>query len=121
MALTDKQTAFVREYPKDYNATQAAIRAGYSPNSARQAGAENLSKPVIRDALAELQAEARTEAVLTARELQEWWSSLIQGQDPDARVTDRLKASELLGKAHAMFTDKTENTGEMTIRVIREG
>lgn len=52
MALTDKQERFVQEYLIDLNATQAAIRAGYSPDSARQMGAENLSKPDIADAIA---------------------------------------------------------------------
>lgn len=45
--LTHKQRAFVDEYMKDFNATQAALRAGYSPKSARTIGPENLSKPVI--------------------------------------------------------------------------
>ncbi len=51
MALTDKQKRFVEEYIVDLNATQAAIRAGYSKKTARQAGAENLSKPVIQTVL----------------------------------------------------------------------
>ncbi len=46
--MTDKQKRFCDEYLIDLNATQAAIRAGYSPGSAQQIGAENLSKPVIR-------------------------------------------------------------------------
>lgn len=45
--LTPKQALFVAEYLKDLNATQAAIRAGYSEATARQIGAENLSKPDI--------------------------------------------------------------------------
>ncbi len=49
--LTDKQAAFVREYLVDKNATQAAIRAGYSPKTARSIGEENLSKPDIRAAI----------------------------------------------------------------------
>ena len=51
--LTPKQQRFVDEYLVDLNATQAAIRAGYSRNSARQMGAENLTKPVIAAAVAE--------------------------------------------------------------------
>jgi len=46
--LTAKQKRFIEEYLIDLNATQAAIRAGYSPDSARQIGTENLSKPAIR-------------------------------------------------------------------------
>lgn len=46
--LTAKQKRFIEEYLIDLNATQAAIRAGYSPNSAREIGYENLNKPHIR-------------------------------------------------------------------------
>ena len=49
--LTPKQQRFVDEYLRDLNATQAAIRAGYSEKTAREIGAENLSKPVIREAV----------------------------------------------------------------------
>ena len=50
--LTAKQQRFVEEYLIDLNATQAAVRAGYSRSSARQIGPENLSKPVIAAAIA---------------------------------------------------------------------
>lgn len=49
--LTGRQAAFVAEYLKDKNATQAAIRAGYSPATARQTASENLTKPVIAAAI----------------------------------------------------------------------
>lgn len=48
MALTKKQKRFCEEYLIDLNATQAAIRAGYSPESARQSGADNMKNPYIR-------------------------------------------------------------------------
>lgn len=48
MALTKKQKLFVDEYLIDLNATQAAIRAGYSPDTAKAIGSENLTKPDIR-------------------------------------------------------------------------
>ena len=59
--LTPKQQCFVDEYLIDLNATQAAVRAGYSKNSARQIGDENLSKPVIAAAVAKAMQE-RSEA-----------------------------------------------------------
>lgn len=72
MALTDKQQRFVSEYLVDLNATQAAIRAGYSEKTARQAGAENLSKPDIAAAVAEAQAKRAGRTEITAdRVLQE--------------------------------------------------
>lgn len=50
--LTDKQEAFVREYLIDRNATQAAIRAGYSPKTAYRIGAELLQKTSVSDEIA---------------------------------------------------------------------
>ena len=51
MALTPKQDMFIKEYLIDLNATQAAIRAGYSPDTAYSIGQENLKKPEIKEAL----------------------------------------------------------------------
>jgi phage terminase small subunit len=50
--LTAKQARFVEEYLTDRNATQAAIRAGYSPKTAKSIGQENLTKPDVAAALA---------------------------------------------------------------------
>ena len=55
--LTAKESRFVEEFLVDLNATKAAIRAGYSKKAARQIGTENLSKPAIRDAIAEARAK----------------------------------------------------------------
>lgn len=54
MNLTPKQEAFAREYLRDGNATQAAIRAGYSPRSACQIGHEVLHKPQVAERIAML-------------------------------------------------------------------
>lgn len=54
--LTPKQERFVQEYLVDLNATQAAIRAGYSPDTARSIGSENLTKPNIMAAIDEAMA-----------------------------------------------------------------
>lgn len=55
--LTKKQQLFVDEYLIDLNATQAAIRAGYSVDSAKEIGCENLTKPNIQQAIAKAMAE----------------------------------------------------------------
>jgi phage terminase small subunit len=57
MAMTKKQKLFVEEYLIDLNATQAAIRAGYSPSSARQIADENMSKHDIKNAIEKALAE----------------------------------------------------------------
>ena len=61
--LTPKQRCWVEEYLIDLNATQAAIRAGYSKKTAKQIGTENLGKPVLQEAIAEAMKarSARTE------------------------------------------------------------
>ncbi len=59
--LTPKQQCFIEEYLIDLNATQAAIRAGYSPRTARAIACENLAKPDIQEAIAEAKRE-RSEA-----------------------------------------------------------
>jgi len=64
--MTPKQAAFVREYGIDMNATQAAIRAGYSPRTARSIGKENLTKPVIAFAIADARKAAEERAIATA-------------------------------------------------------
>ncbi len=57
MALTDKQEMFCREYLIDLNATQAAIRAGYSVKTANRTASENLSKPDIQLRFSELKVQ----------------------------------------------------------------
>ena len=55
--MTKKQKRFVEEYLIDLNATQAAIRAGYSPETAYSIGSENLKKPEIRACIEKAMAE----------------------------------------------------------------
>ena len=69
MALTPKQQRFVEEYLVDLNATQAAIRAGYKPKTARQAGSENLSKPAIAAAIAAGKAKLSEAAGVSAAQV----------------------------------------------------
>ena len=70
--LTDKQEAFCVEYLKDFNATRAALAAGYSSKTARQSASENLKKPNIQARLSELRtATGRATAVTLERVVQE--------------------------------------------------
>lgn len=88
MSLTDKQRRFVDEYLIDLNATQAAIRAGYAQETARQIGSENLSKPDIAQAIAEAQAARAERTQITAdRVLQEL--ARIGFSDLRKALTDR--------------------------------
>lgn len=64
--LTDAQRAFVAEYLVDKNATQAAIRAGYSKHSAKQQGTRLLSYASVRAAIDQALAEQRSRTLVTA-------------------------------------------------------
>lgn len=64
--MTPKQEAFVREYLVDLNATQAAIRAGYSERTAEKIGSENLRKPELSAAIATAMAARGERTQVTA-------------------------------------------------------
>jgi phage terminase small subunit len=109
LKLKPKQELFAIEYLKDFNATQAAIRAGYSTKTAHVIGPENLKKPVIKKAI-DIGMAQRTKSV----EISVEW--ILQGvksiaDNLDEQTKDRLKAFELLGKYLKMFTDKHEISG----------
>jgi len=76
--LTAKQKLFVKEYLVDFNATQAAIRAKYSKNTADAIGHENLKKPKIAEAIEKAQEKlAKRTGVLTIEEIAEGLSRAI--------------------------------------------
>jgi phage terminase small subunit len=66
MDLTDKQKRFCEEYMIDLNATQAAIRAGYSEKTAKDIACENLAKPNIQQKISELQKAISERTQITA-------------------------------------------------------
>jgi phage terminase small subunit len=69
MSLTPKQARFAEEYLIDLNATQAAIRAGYSAKTARAMGCENLTKPDIQAAVTEAQRDRAARTGITQDEV----------------------------------------------------
>mgnify|MGYP002508964651 CR=1 FL=1 len=112
--LTPKQAAFVHEYLVDLNATQAAIRAGYSEKTARSVAAENLAKPNIQQAIQEARDAREKRSMITV----EWVLAQIASiaQDEEAQQRDRLKALELLGK-HLGMWERREDTESQGVKV----
>ena len=84
--LSPRQALFITEYLKDQNATQAAIRAGYSAKTARQQGAKQLSKVAIRSAILDHQRQVTEKATVDAAWLLNRLASLA-----DADVTQAFK------------------------------
>lgn len=129
MALSEKQKRFCDEYLKDCNATQAAIRAGYSEKTARSIGDENLTKPDIRAYLDSRMDQIRTKNTADAQEVIEYLTAVLRGDSlseelvvegtgdgcSEARAVnkapsekDRLKAAELLGKRYGLWKEKVD-------------
>ena len=80
MKLTEKQKHFADEYIKLGNATQAAIKAGYSKKTANRIGAENLSKLVIRDYIDKRMQAIENNRIMTAREAVELLTGIGRGE-----------------------------------------
>ena len=133
--MTKKQKRFVDEYLIDLNATQAAVRAGYSPNTAYSIGAENLKKPEIQNAIDERLEQLTSEKTADAQEVIEYLTSVMRGESEGEELInefvgdgcskptkvkkapsekDRLRAAELLGKRYGIFTEKTELKANVT-------
>lgn len=114
--LSNRQRAFVTEYVIDFNATQAAVRAGYSVATAKQQGSRLLAhskvKVAVSEALARRAADAGVKADEILRELK-----VIAFSEPSEkyRAGDKLKALELLGRHLKMFTDKVETSEAPTL------
>ena len=122
--LTWKQKAFIDEYMKDYNGTQAAIRAGYSENSAKEIAYENLTKPHIKEELKRRYESKR----MSTEEIVARIEGMVEGTIPTKVVEtpsqmygkptlrkeyDTRGALQDLGKVYALFVDKqiVENIG----------
>lgn len=132
--LTAKQQRFCDEYLIDLNATQAAIRAGYSQKTAYAIGIENLKKPIVKEYVEKRMKEKENALIADQDEVMKYLTSVLRGNSvssvlarnmvgadevitkpPDEK--ERLKAAELLGKAHMMFTDKVQQEIDMDLNI----
>lgn len=115
--MTAKQEAFAIEYLKDKNATQAAIRAGYSKKTAAAIAWELLENPKIKQFIRDKQEEALKNASVTVEgivdQLKEIASNVL------AKDSDRIRALELIGKYLGMFTEKVEMKGQIDTAVTK--
>lgn len=158
--MTAKQKTFCDEYLIDLNATQAAIRAGYSPKTAYSIGNELLNKPDVRTHIDKSLAErSKRTGVNADRVIQELAKlafvnapdvvdtqnatvrsdaskddtaaiasvkvKITQGETSDTvereiRLTDKIKALELLGKHLGMFTDNVNITGDVGVEILND-
>jgi len=133
--MTDKQKRFCDEYLIDCNATQAAIRAGYSRKTAHAIGDENLKKPEIKGYIEERLTEISSRKTADAKEVMEYLTAVMRGEHTEQvlrlvgngtqridtmNVTekDRLKAAELIGKRYGLFKENVDLNGNVGVTIV---
>lgn len=104
--MTDKQQLFVREYLIDFNATRAAIKAGYSKRTAYSIGQRLLKNVEIKQALDMAMNERKDNLIADRTARQKFWTAIMYDENEDTK--HRLRASELLAKSEGDFTEKRE-------------
>ena len=125
--LNAKQMRFCNEYLIDLNATQAAIRSGYSEKTAYSQGQRMLKNVEIKAYIDSELERIRNEKIADATEVMEYLTKVLRGESQSEIVVvenigdftseartmlkapdekERLKAAELLGKRYNLFSDK---------------
>ena len=122
-ALSAKRQAFVANYLLDFNATQAAIRAGYSPRSAPITGHRLLNDANVMAALATGREKQAAQTKITQDDVLHMLEREATAGDFASPNTARIRAIELLAKIHGMLTDKVqvEQTGPPPTINVRFG
>lgn len=115
--MNEKQRAFAVEYVKDRNATQAAIRAGYSEKTAYSKGNQLLKIIEVKALIQELDDAAAARAAVTVDKIVNRLNKIAE--DPHAKDADKIRADELLGKYLGMFTDKVHVSGQLDTGVAK--
>ena len=132
--MTERQKRFCDEYLIDLNATQAAIRAGYSERSASSIGERILRNDDVRSYISEQLERIHNENTADAQEVMEYLTTVMRGKSvshvlafvgdgcqrviekpPDEK--ERLKAAELLGKRYGLFTDRVELDADTELKI----
>lgn len=132
IAVNRKQKKFADEYLIDCNATQAAIRAGYSPKTAKQVGQRLLTKVDLSTYIEQQLEQIHNEKTADAQEVLEYLTAVMRGEHTEQALRlvgegiqtidtmevsakDRLKAAELIGKRYGMFKDNVNVAGSVPV------
>lgn len=111
--LTPKQQAFCDYYIASGNATEAAIKAGYSEKTAKSIGSENLTKPDILEYI-QSRSQKKESSIATAQEVLEFFSEVMKNRENS--VKDRLDAAKSLAKRYRL-DEPEKNTDSEGVQV----
>lgn len=116
--LTEKQKRFIDYYIETANATESAKRAGYSSKTAKNIGAENLTKLnyFIQERLQQLE----NNRIASQEEVLQYLTKVMRGEEKDqfgldASLQDRTKCAELLGKRYGTFKEIVGVAGNIPV------
>lgn len=135
--MTLKQKRFADEYIISGNATEAAIKAGYSSKYANTNASKLLQNTTIKSYIDDRLTELESKTIATQEEVLSYLTSVMRGEqreqtlrgegegyqsiiDIDVGAKDRIKAAELLGKRHRLWTDKVEAEVQGTVVFANE-
>ena len=129
--LNLKQKKFVDEYLKSGNASQSAIKAGYSKRNSRSMGSKLLKKPEIKIALQNRVKDLSESNIMDIAEILSRLSDIARGKTTEpsynpqsgdydevaAPIKDRIREMELLGKRYGAWIDKQEVQNDVVVNV----
>ncbi len=133
--LNERQSRFCDEYIIDLNATQAAIRAGYSEDTAYSQGQRLLKKVEVKKRLREIMDEKDKTTIASQDEVLEYLTAVLRAEATGTTlvgigqgaqevrqltptVSERTKAAELLGKRYGLYVDKQQVSGSTQTVIV---
>jgi phage terminase small subunit len=117
--LTNKQSKFVSEYLVDLNATQAAIRAGYSPHTAQEQSSRLLSKAIVQEAVMKEREKAAKRNEVTVDEITQMHRRAFQVSEQAQQGSAMTGSAQNLAKLHGLIIEKSEVSTDITIEVVK--
>ncbi len=109
--LNPRQKAFCEFYVASGNATESAIKAGYSENYSSRRIHKMLENVGVKKYIEELSKKAQSKRIMSAIERKEWLTRLIY--TPNQMIKDKLKAIDILNKMDGEYTEKVEVSGKV--------
>lgn len=133
--MNTRQRKFCDEYLISGNATDAAIKAGYSPKTAYSMGNENLNKLELKAYIETELDKIHSAKIADAEEVMKYLTSVMRGEhteeipllcgdgcqeltQKEVGAKERLKAAELIGKRYGLFTDKVGLEGAVPVVIM---
>jgi len=118
--LTIKQRKFADEFLRTGNAARSYINAGYSCGRKENANSNAsvyahalIRNPKIVEYVEEVNGKITNERIADIIEVKAFWTTVLR--DPEAKMPDRLKASEFIAKTNAAFIDRVEHSGGVKV------